>query len=86
MGVKGLTTFLKENRRSLSTSLVLDHDPDQTRGKVPVVVDAWGYVAYMPDLRNHLLMFRINAESSTSSTSIAYRGLRAASIYGSTGS
>lgn len=37
MGVRGLQTFLKENRQSLCRTLVLDGSV-----KVPVVVDAMG--------------------------------------------
>lgn len=42
MGVKGLQTFLKENRQSLCRTLVLDRDGARDRPPVPVVVDAWG--------------------------------------------
>lgn len=42
MGVKGLQTFLKENRQSLCRTLVLDRDGASDRAPVPVVVDAWG--------------------------------------------
>lgn len=42
MGVKGLQTFLKENRQSLCRTLVLDRDGAAERAPVPVVVDAWG--------------------------------------------
>lgn len=44
MGVKGLQTFLKENRQSLCRTLVLDRDGAAARPRVPVVVDAWGWV------------------------------------------
>jgi hypothetical protein len=42
MGVKGLTTFLKENR-SISRSLNLE-TIGSTRDSIPIVIDAWGYV------------------------------------------
>jgi hypothetical protein len=42
MGVKGLTTFLKENR-SISRSLNLE-TTGSTRDSIPIVIDAWGYV------------------------------------------
>lgn len=42
MGVRGLQSFLKENRQSLCRSLILDRDGAEGRAPVPVVVDAWG--------------------------------------------
>lgn len=42
MGVKGLQTFLKENRQSLCKTVQLDRDGAKSRAKTPVVVDAWG--------------------------------------------
>lgn len=42
MGVRGLQTFLKENRQSLCRSVILDRDGAGARAAVPVVVDAWG--------------------------------------------
>jgi len=42
MGVKGLTTFLKENR-SISRSLNLD-TTGGSKNSIPIVIDAWGYV------------------------------------------
>ncbi len=45
MGVHGLTSFIRQNRRSLSTTITLDPDGEQGNGKAPVVVvDAWGSV------------------------------------------
>ena len=42
MGVKGLTTFLKENR-SISRSLNLE-TVGSAKESIPIVIDAWGYV------------------------------------------
>lgn len=42
MGVRGLQTFLKENRQSLCRSIVLDAAGASTRPALPLVVDAWG--------------------------------------------
>jgi hypothetical protein len=42
MGVRGLQTFLKENRQSLCRSILLDRNGAATRPATPVVVDAWG--------------------------------------------
>jgi hypothetical protein len=42
MGVRGLQTFLKENRQSLCRSIVLDPEGAGTRPPLPLVVDAWG--------------------------------------------
>ncbi|WWD21607.1 hypothetical protein CI109_106093 [Kwoniella shandongensis] len=51
MGVRGLQTFIKENRNSLCRSLILSEIDDTNeaasaggKGKTPVVVDAWGIV------------------------------------------
>ncbi|KAK4684737.1 hypothetical protein P7C73_g5432, partial [Tremellales sp. Uapishka_1] len=44
MGVKGLQTFLKENRQSLCSSIHLDRNGAAERGQVAVVVDAWGVI------------------------------------------
>jgi len=43
--VKGLTTFLKENR-SISRSLNLDTASGSTKDSIPIVIDAWGYVSH----------------------------------------
>lgn len=60
MGVAGLTTFLREGRNSLATSLVLERplsqdsddadDAEHQRvlepreNEIPLVIDAWGFV------------------------------------------
>ncbi|GMK54680.1 hypothetical protein CspeluHIS016_0112660 [Cutaneotrichosporon spelunceum] len=44
MGVRGLQTFLKENRQSLCRSLVLGPEEANTRPVLPLVVDAWGII------------------------------------------
>lgn len=60
MGVAGLTTFLREGRNSLSTSLVLERQLSQDlddaddaehqrvleprENEIPLVIDAWGCV------------------------------------------
>ncbi|KAK8847516.1 hypothetical protein IAR55_005374 [Kwoniella newhampshirensis] len=48
MGVRGLQTFIKENRNSLCRSVILpefnDVDGQGAKGKTPVVIDAWGIV------------------------------------------
>jgi len=41
MGVRGLQSFLKENRQSLCRSLILASDSDD-KEVTRVVVDAWG--------------------------------------------
>ncbi len=50
MGVRGLQSFLKENRQSLCRSLVLDASGADARERVPVVVDAWGWVLVATDV------------------------------------
>ena len=47
MGVRGLTSFIKENRQSLSTTITLDRDLAETHEIVNVVVDAWGSVLHL---------------------------------------
>ncbi|KAL1407327.1 hypothetical protein Q8F55_006749 [Vanrija albida] len=44
MGVRGLQTFLKENRQSLCRAVLLDRDGAGGRATIPVVVDAWGII------------------------------------------
>lgn len=45
MGVKGLTTFLVENKRSITQSTtfhtIQDQDPAQ---RIPLVIDAWSLI------------------------------------------
>ncbi|KAL7419391.1 hypothetical protein Q5752_006229 [Cryptotrichosporon argae] len=41
MGVRGLQSFMRDNRSTLSRSVVLDRD---NKEPVPVVVDAWGII------------------------------------------
>lgn len=41
MGVKGLTTFLRENR-SLCKTLHLDKESAKDGERIPVIVDSWG--------------------------------------------
>lgn len=43
MGVKGLTTFLNNNRQSLTETVRLDRVRDgDSSERIPAVVDAWG--------------------------------------------
>ena len=44
MGVHGLTTYLKENVRSLSTPLVLSQERPNSKPTPPLVVDGWSCV------------------------------------------
>lgn len=44
MGVHGLTTYLKENVRSLSTPLILSQEPSKSKPELPLVVDGWSCV------------------------------------------
>lgn len=46
MGVRGLQTFVRENRGSLCRSVLLpERDPQGSqRGSIPLIVDAWGWV------------------------------------------
>lgn len=42
MGVRGLQTFVKDNRQSLCRSIQLRHDGSSQAEKTVIVVDAWG--------------------------------------------
>jgi hypothetical protein len=44
MGVRGLSSFIKDNRQSLCRSITLTPDAASSAGseKIPIVVDAWG--------------------------------------------
>ncbi|ORY20427.1 hypothetical protein BCR39DRAFT_488877 [Naematelia encephala] len=44
MGVRGLASFIKENRQSLCHSIHFDASSAAQQGRVPVVVDAWGII------------------------------------------
>ncbi|OWT36546.1 hypothetical protein J008_05379 [Cryptococcus neoformans] len=46
MGVRGLQTFVRENRGSLCRSVLLpERDPQGSqRGSIPLIVDAWGVI------------------------------------------
>jgi hypothetical protein len=44
MGVHGLTTYLRENRRTLATAIELSQQPTNDSPKLSVVIDGWSYV------------------------------------------
>jgi hypothetical protein len=45
MGVKGLATFIKDNQNSICRTVSLEQALDGADGeRVPIIVDAWGYV------------------------------------------
>src|SRR6266566_2136124 len=44
MGVHGLATYLRENLRALSTSLILSQEQAKSKPTLPLVVDGWSCV------------------------------------------
>jgi hypothetical protein len=52
MGVHGLATYLRENLRALSTSLILSQDQAQSKPTLPLVVDGWSCVQLIDTLCN----------------------------------
>jgi hypothetical protein len=44
MGVHGLATYLRENIRALSTSLILSQEQAKSKPTLPLVVDGWSCV------------------------------------------
>lgn len=52
MGVHGLATYLRENLRTLSTSLVLSQEKAKSQPTLPLVVDGWSCVQLIDSLRN----------------------------------
>lgn len=55
MGVHGLATYLRENLRTLSTSLVLSQEQSKSKPAVPLVVDGWSYVQSITTLCNIII-------------------------------
>jgi hypothetical protein len=53
MGVKGLTTFIKENRQSLCETVQLVTGHNAGHAGIPVIVDAWGYVSQIHACSSH---------------------------------
>lgn len=56
MGVKGLATFIKENRQSLCRSVHLTAGQAEGQERIPVVVDSWGSAALFGANKRHGLM------------------------------
>jgi hypothetical protein len=52
MGVHGLATYLRENLRTLSTSLVLSQEQAKSKPTLPLVVDGWSCVQLIDTLCN----------------------------------
>jgi len=44
MGVHGLATYLRENLRALSTSLILSQEQAKSKPTLPLVVDGWSFI------------------------------------------
>ncbi|KAI9462610.1 PIN domain-like protein [Russula earlei] len=44
MGVHGLATYLRDNLRALSSSLVLSHEQSKYKSALPLVVDGWSFI------------------------------------------
>ncbi|KAI0262566.1 hypothetical protein BC834DRAFT_828753 [Gloeopeniophorella convolvens] len=44
MGVHGLTTYLRENQRALSSSLTLSQEESASGAAIPLVVDGWSFI------------------------------------------
>ena len=52
MGVHGLATYLRENLRTLSTSLILSQEQAQSKPTLPLVVDGWSCVQLIDTVCN----------------------------------
>jgi len=52
MGVHGLATYLRENLRTLSTSLILSQEQAKSKPTLPLVVDGWSCVQLIDTLCN----------------------------------
>jgi hypothetical protein len=52
MGVHGLATYLRENLRTLSTSLVLPQGQSESKHTLPLIVDGWSCVQLIDTLCN----------------------------------
>jgi hypothetical protein len=50
MGVHGLATYLRENLRTLSTSLILSQEQAKSKPTRPLVVDGWSCVQLIDTL------------------------------------
>ena len=54
MGVHGLSTYLRENQRKLSTPLVLSQEGPTSEAPIPLVVDGWSCVPPVDLLPNSI--------------------------------
>lgn len=52
MGVHGLATYLRENLRTLSTSLILSQERAKSKPTLTLVVDGWSCVQLIDTLCN----------------------------------
>jgi len=44
MGVHGLATYLRENHRALSTTLVLSQEQSKSKPALSLIIDGWSFI------------------------------------------